>query len=49
MTDSKRKIALLIALALAGAALFVGWGLVREKGSGDSLVANGTIEPRRSR
>ncbi|MBZ0169533.1 Secretion protein HlyD [Candidatus Methylomirabilis lanthanidiphila] len=44
MTDSKRKIALLIALALAGAALFVGWGLVREKGSGDSLVANGTIE-----
>ncbi|CBE69183.1 MAG: HlyD family efflux transporter periplasmic adaptor subunit [Candidatus Methylomirabilis oxygeniifera] len=44
MADQKRKIALLVALALAGAALFVGWGLVREKGGGDVLVANGTIE-----
>ncbi|MDE2180032.1 MAG: efflux RND transporter periplasmic adaptor subunit [candidate division NC10 bacterium] len=44
MTEPKRKIALLVALALAGAALIVGWGLVREKGGGEGLVANGTIE-----
>lgn len=44
MTEPKRKIALLVALALAGAALFVGWGLVRGRGGGDVLVANGTIE-----
>ena len=45
MTEPKRKIVVLIALlALAGAALIVGWGLVREKGGGDGLVANGTIE-----
>lgn len=44
MTDSKRKIALFAALALASGVLFVGWGLVRNKGGGDSLVANGTIE-----
>ncbi len=43
--EQKRKIALVVALlALAGAAIFVGWGLVRDKGSGNSLVANGTIE-----
>src|SRR5574337_748806 len=45
MTEQKRKIGLLIALlVMAGAALIVGWGLVREKGDGDKLVANGTIE-----
>jgi len=45
VTEPKRKIALLVALlALAGAALFVGWGLVREKGANGDLVANGTIE-----
>ena len=44
MTEPKRKIALLVALlALVGAALFAGLGLVREKGGG-GLVANGTIE-----
>ncbi|WP_337286345.1 HlyD family efflux transporter periplasmic adaptor subunit [Candidatus Methylomirabilis sp.] len=43
--EQKRKIALVVALlALAGAALFVGWELVREKGGGEDLVANGTIE-----
>lgn len=31
-------------VVLAGAALIVGWGLVREKEGGDVLVANGTIE-----
>lgn len=31
-------------LILGGAAIIVGWGLVREKGGGDGLVANGTIE-----
>jgi HlyD family secretion protein len=35
---------LLVALALAGAALIVGWGLIREKEGGGGLVANGTIE-----
>ncbi|MDE2483698.1 MAG: biotin/lipoyl-binding protein, partial [candidate division NC10 bacterium] len=35
---------MLVALALAGAALIVGWGLVRERGGGEGLVANGTIE-----
>jgi HlyD family secretion protein len=35
---------LLVALALAGAALIAGWGLVREKEGGGGLVANGTIE-----
>lgn len=44
MTEPKRKIALLVALALASVALFAGWGLVRDKGGGDGLVANGTIE-----
>ncbi|MDE2060008.1 MAG: efflux RND transporter periplasmic adaptor subunit [candidate division NC10 bacterium] len=44
MTEPKRKIVLLVALALAGAVLIVGWRLVREKGDGDNLVANGTIE-----
>ncbi|NJD68580.1 MAG: hypothetical protein C3F12_06975 [Candidatus Methylomirabilota bacterium] len=31
-------------LALTGAAAIAGWGLVRDKGGGNSLVANGTIE-----
>lgn len=31
-------------VVMAGAALIVGWGLVREKEGGDVLVANGTIE-----
>ncbi|MBI2882302.1 MAG: efflux RND transporter periplasmic adaptor subunit [Candidatus Methylomirabilis oxyfera] len=44
MTEPKRKITLLIALALVGVAIIVGWGLVRGKGGGDGLVANGTIE-----
>ncbi|HWQ69862.1 MAG TPA: HlyD family efflux transporter periplasmic adaptor subunit [Patescibacteria group bacterium] len=45
MTEPKRKIALLVALlALGGAAIIAVWGLVREKGDGNSLMANGTIE-----
>ena len=44
MTELTRKIVLLIALVLAGVAIIVGWGLMRGKGGGDSLVANGTIE-----
>jgi HlyD family secretion protein len=35
---------LLVALVLAGAAAFVGWGLIRDKESSEGLVANGTIE-----
>jgi len=44
VTEPKRKIALLVALVLVGAALFIDWGLVRGKGDGGDLVANGTIE-----
>ncbi len=44
MTEPIRKIALLVALVLAGAAAFVGWGLIRDKESSEGLVANGTIE-----
>ena len=45
MTAQNRKIGLIIALVvLGGAAAFAGWGLVRDKGGGDTLAANGTIE-----
>lgn len=41
----KRKIALVAALlALGGAALFIGWGPLGERGGSEVLVANGTIE-----
>jgi len=43
--EQKRKIVLiLVLLALAGAAVVIGWELVRGKGGGEVLVANGTIE-----
>lgn len=45
MWEKKRKIAFLVGLvAAAGAAVFVGWGLVRGRGGGEVLVANGTME-----
>lgn len=45
MTAQKRKIGLIIAfLVLGGAAVIAGWGLVRGRGDGDVLTANGTIE-----
>jgi len=43
--EQKQKIGLLVGLIMvAGAAAFVGWELVRGKGGGEVLVANGTIE-----
>lgn len=43
--EQKRKIGLLVGLIMvAGAAAFVWWELVRGKGGGEVLVANGTIE-----
>ena len=43
--EQKRKIALVVGLVvIAGVAVFVGWELVRGKGGGEVLVANGTIE-----
>ncbi len=43
--DQRRKVGFLLALlVVAGAAIFAGWGLVRGKGGGEVLVANGTIE-----
>lgn len=43
--EQKRKIALVVALVvIAGVAVFVGWELVRGKGGGEILAANGTIE-----
>ena len=43
--EQKQKIGLLVGLILvAGAAAFVGWEMVRGKGGGEVLVANGTIE-----
>ena len=43
--EQKRKIVLiLVLLALAGAAVVIGWELVRGKGGSEVLVANGTIE-----
>lgn len=45
MADQQRKIALLVGLVVAaGAAVIAGWGLVRGRGGGEILVANGTIE-----
>lgn len=35
---------MLVTLVLAGVAIIAGWGLVRDKGGSDGLVANGTIE-----
>lgn len=43
--EQKRKIALVVGLVvIAGVAVFVGWELVRGKGGGEALTANGTIE-----
>ena len=43
--EQKRKIILIwVLLAVAGVAVFVGWGLVRERGGDEILAANGTIE-----
>ncbi len=46
MADNKRRVTLLLALlvVVAAAAVFAGWRLVREKGRGEVLEANGTIE-----
>ena len=45
MTDQRRKTAFLLALlVVAGTAVIAGWGLVRGRGGGELLAANGTIE-----
>ena len=43
--DQKRKVGILLALlVVAAATIFAGWRLAREKGRGEVLEANGTIE-----
>ncbi len=45
MADNRRRVTLLLALlVVAAAAIFAGWRLAREKGRGEILEANGTIE-----